>query len=281
MAPTSEGRPASAGGPRPSAAGVLVAAQPTAPPVPPATGDPCPALGPDAVAVAPDADGDGCPESVTIRTGTGTGTVTVGGHAYGIDLAVADRVLIGDWDCDGIATLAVVHLPSGAVDLFDRWPAADATVPRRGHPHRRGRRRRVRRGRAGRDGRRAGSPCGRPPARSWSADPAPDPERVLVGYRRLTARHGPDGDPTARRPSAQPGRDLVGHRADPPASARTWSPCRSSSPTSASTSSAVNASTGTPSRVRRASCTPSMRRVSASSSSSPATGDVPVSMAAR
>jgi len=39
-----------------------------------------------------------------------------------------DLVTVGDWNCDGTATPAVVRRSSGTVYVFDRWPEDDAEV---------------------------------------------------------------------------------------------------------------------------------------------------------
>ena len=40
---------------------------------------------------------------------------------------VGDLVAMGDWDCDGLATLVVYRPRSGEVIAFDTWPRADVT----------------------------------------------------------------------------------------------------------------------------------------------------------
>lgn len=72
---------------------------------------------------AADVDGDGCPENWS---------------AVGGDLEVErrhyvlggpdDLLTVGDWDCDGSATPALVEVSSGSVFLFDRWATEDAEV---------------------------------------------------------------------------------------------------------------------------------------------------------
>ncbi len=44
----------------------------------------------------------------------------------------ADQVVEGDWNCDGEATLALLHPPSGQLYRFDTWSPADADL--RGTP---------------------------------------------------------------------------------------------------------------------------------------------------
>jgi len=64
----------------------------------------------------PDVDGDGCPEAVVLDGRTATvGSVTV---VLGQD---GDEVAIGDWDCDGTATPALLRPGSGEVFVFPRW----------------------------------------------------------------------------------------------------------------------------------------------------------------
>jgi len=63
-----------------------------------------------------DVDGDGCAEQIRITPGF----VSVDGVRYPVG-SPDDQVAVGDWDCDGIATVAVVE-PGGRVYLFDHWP---------------------------------------------------------------------------------------------------------------------------------------------------------------
>ena len=50
-----------------------------------------------------------------------------GGHRWQVG-APGDLVAIGDWDCDGSATPAVLRAATGRLHLFDSWATADATV---------------------------------------------------------------------------------------------------------------------------------------------------------
>ena len=63
-----------------------------------------------------DVDGDGCAEQVRITAGF----VSVDGVRYPVGTP-GDQVAVGDWDCDGIATVAIVQ-PGGRVYLFEDWP---------------------------------------------------------------------------------------------------------------------------------------------------------------
>jgi hypothetical protein len=84
---------------------------PTAPPT-----DPCPV---SAAALAADVDGDGCPEDLRVEYGV---LITpIGRYAVG---EAGDVVLVGDWDCDGVATPAAFRPGTGSVFLFPTW--ADA-----------------------------------------------------------------------------------------------------------------------------------------------------------
>ncbi|MFP5376515.1 MAG: hypothetical protein ACLGIO_07020 [Acidimicrobiia bacterium] len=73
---------------------------------------------------AADADGDGCEETVQ-RVGdvlqAGVARFALGGPD--------DAWAVGDWDCDGRRTPALLH--DGVLDLFDGWPEPGAEVPGR------------------------------------------------------------------------------------------------------------------------------------------------------
>ena len=49
------------------------------------------------------------------------------GRRYGLG-APGDIVVLGDWDCDGAVTPALLRLDDHTVAMFDRWPEPDATV---------------------------------------------------------------------------------------------------------------------------------------------------------
>lgn len=49
------------------------------------------------------------------------------GRRYAIG-AEGDLVVIGDWDCDGVATPAIARPDTGQVAMFDRWPPPEATI---------------------------------------------------------------------------------------------------------------------------------------------------------
>ena len=75
----------------------------------------------------PDVDGDGCGDDVRIEHDV----VVAGGHRYRVG-QVGDLAAIGDWDCDGTSTIAVLRPEDGTVHVFDRWaldgrPAQAAT----------------------------------------------------------------------------------------------------------------------------------------------------------
>jgi hypothetical protein len=70
---------------------------------------------------AADVDGDGCPERLAVdgnRVSAGEATWEVG--------EPGDVVALGDWDCDGSATSAVLRPATGDVFVFAAWaPDAD------------------------------------------------------------------------------------------------------------------------------------------------------------
>ena len=70
-------------------------------------------------ATAADVDGDGCTEAVTVANGV----VEAGGDRWLVG-APSDVVTVGDWDCDGTATAALVRPATGEAWLFEAWPAA-------------------------------------------------------------------------------------------------------------------------------------------------------------
>ena len=73
-----------------------------------------------------DVDGDGCPEAVAIADGV----VEVAGVRYQVGVT-GDDILLGDWDCDGRATPALLRTATGEVFVFPSWaePGHDLTVP--------------------------------------------------------------------------------------------------------------------------------------------------------
>lgn len=72
---------------------------------------------------AADVDGDGCVEAVTISGER----VTVGATTWRAGRP-GDVAVVGDWDCDGRATVASLRASTGEVFVFDRWERA-LTVP--------------------------------------------------------------------------------------------------------------------------------------------------------
>ncbi len=114
-------RLARAGGAAP-APPARVAAVPWAPPghapadadagAPPAE---CPPVAPPTA----DVDGDGCPEALSAH-----GTIVDAGVARWSLGEEGDHVALGDWDCDGQATPALLRPATGDVFVFDGWAAA-------------------------------------------------------------------------------------------------------------------------------------------------------------
>ncbi len=65
---------------------------------------------------AADVDGDGCPEPITVagrQVEAGEWTWEAG--------VEGDMVTVGDWDCNGTATIGLVRPATGEIFLFDRW----------------------------------------------------------------------------------------------------------------------------------------------------------------
>ncbi len=93
---------------------------------PPKVTRPAPRPGCPAVAApAADADGDGCPETIVVEGDR----VVAAGVTYQVGRP-GDLVSVGDWDCDGRATPALLRTATGEVFVFDRWatPGHDLTV---------------------------------------------------------------------------------------------------------------------------------------------------------
>ena len=85
---------------------------------------------PDASSSAGDADGAsaGLDAASSINGDGGAATVIVhGGRRYAVG-SVGDFVAIGDWDCDGEMTAAIVRPSTGAVTVFNEWPGAGKSV---------------------------------------------------------------------------------------------------------------------------------------------------------
>jgi eukaryotic-like serine/threonine-protein kinase len=99
-----------------------------APPAPPIT-RPAAAPTPPCAAIprgafAADTDGDGCDEVVRV----GPGWVEVDGARYRVGQPGND-LAVGDWDCDGTATVALLQRGDGAVWTFGSWnPEATVTA---------------------------------------------------------------------------------------------------------------------------------------------------------
>lgn len=87
----------------------------TATHAPGAPGGTCPPVS----APAADVDGDGCPERLRIHERT----VTAGDARWALG-EPGDLVAVGDWDCDGGATAALLRPGTGEVFVFPGWAPA-------------------------------------------------------------------------------------------------------------------------------------------------------------
>ena len=100
----------------PSATSTTAVAPPSTPVALPAA---LPAADPSCAtpdALHPDVDGDGCGDAVS----TDANAVLVGDRRYRLGTD-GDVVAVGDWDCDGTATPALLRPSNGKVFTFDRW----------------------------------------------------------------------------------------------------------------------------------------------------------------
>jgi hypothetical protein len=88
-------------------------------PAPPAVDATCAPVAPPSA----DGDGDGCPDAIGV---TGS-AIQVGAVRYRLG-ADGDDVTVGDWDCDGQATPALVRPSTGEVFVFSQWATVDAPV---------------------------------------------------------------------------------------------------------------------------------------------------------
>jgi hypothetical protein len=80
----------------------------------------CPA---PATAGTADVDGDGCADVVAVADGI----VSVGGRRWQV-ASPDDLVAVGDWDCDGLSTPAVVRPGTGSIWAFSHWALEDQDV---------------------------------------------------------------------------------------------------------------------------------------------------------
>lgn len=92
-------------------------------PTPEPAAAPCAAVPGAEGSAGADIDGDGCAEAVRVA---GTSI-----EADGVDYDIGqdgDEVAVGDWDCDGAATPALVRPATGEIFVFDGWAVPDGPV---------------------------------------------------------------------------------------------------------------------------------------------------------
>jgi hypothetical protein len=77
----------------------------------------------DATAPSADVDGDGCPEELAVDGNR----VSAGGATWELGRP-GDVVAVGDWDCDGSATSALLRPATGDVFVFAGWSGAGEPV---------------------------------------------------------------------------------------------------------------------------------------------------------
>jgi hypothetical protein len=78
---------------------------------------------PRVAAPAADIDGDGCPNQLTVD-----GAMVTAGDARWTLGEPGDQVTLGDWDCDGSASAALLRPPTGDVFVFPEWAQSGAPV---------------------------------------------------------------------------------------------------------------------------------------------------------
>ncbi|MCU1356192.1 MAG: serine/threonine protein kinase [Acidimicrobiales bacterium] len=89
------------------------------PPAPVRPHGPCPPVAEPRA----DVEGDGCPEAVHIAGST----IQVGSRRFAAG-EPHDLIAVGDWDCNGTATPAVIRPATGEVFVFARWATSSRPV---------------------------------------------------------------------------------------------------------------------------------------------------------
>ncbi|WP_428119770.1 lipopolysaccharide kinase InaA family protein [Candidatus Poriferisodalis sp.] len=81
-----------------------------------------------------DVDGDGCPDKVSIEQAVAdrrSSTITTPFGRWRLG-TTGDLIAVGDWNCDGRSTLALVRPRSGLAAFYESWPrSARSVVPAR------------------------------------------------------------------------------------------------------------------------------------------------------
>ncbi|MGD9794292.1 MAG: hypothetical protein AB7V43_12515 [Acidimicrobiia bacterium] len=72
------------------------------------------------------------PQQFTVRgQSLEVGVIEADGVRYRMAADPQDRWLTGDWNCDAAASVAMLRVPSGAIDVFDVWPQPGRSVTSR------------------------------------------------------------------------------------------------------------------------------------------------------
>ena len=82
---------------------------------------------PDPLAMPDPPDPIAEPGQIAVSVREAAAVVEHGGRRYAIGVT-GDFVELGDWDCDGQATAAIVRPSTGGVVLFDSWPGPGETT---------------------------------------------------------------------------------------------------------------------------------------------------------
>lgn len=76
-----------------------------------------------------DVDGNGCPDAVLRSGHVLLRASPAGGTERFVVGEPGDLAVVGDWDCDGLATPGVYRRDAGRAFMFDRWAVRGAPLP--------------------------------------------------------------------------------------------------------------------------------------------------------